>query len=221
MKALTRTACASTAAVIAAGSCGPGIFALEAKYPTEPAGFEPETGLAVFVSEVTDARVFEEESTSASAPVIWDDPQKRPRPQIIGARGDSVRAVSNIYLAEGQDVETIVLHMLKAAFLQAGYDLAESEEDADLVAEAELKTFWVWMTPSGITIRVQSSVQADVTVTGKAGEAKFTVDGYNDSVDASTSPTSYQFSLQEALYGFYENLVARCMGMTITPPEDE
>ncbi len=206
------------AAALSTAACGPGFFAVEARYPTEPMTLEPDSGQTVFVKAVKDSRAFVAESTSLSVPVVWDDPPAKEQPQIIGARGDSVHAISNIYLPDGQDVESIVRHMLKAAFLQAGYDLADSEEDADLVAEADLGALWLWMTPSGMTIHVESIVQADVTVTGKGGTAEFQVDGYNDSPDAGTSPSSYQFALQEALYDFYDNLAARCISMEIAAP---
>lgn len=215
---MTRNAILSIAA-IATAACGPGFFEVEARYPTEPQSLGPVNDQTVFVKGVTDAREFAAESTSIAVPVVWDDPPARDKKQIIGAKGDSTHPITNIYLPAGQDVESIVRHMLKAAFVQAGYDLADTEGGADLVVEADLKAFWVWMTPGGMTIQVQTSVQADVSVRGKAGEAEFEVDGFNDSTDAGNSPASYEFSLQEGLYDFFGNLSTKSLTMKIEPVE--
>ena len=200
------------ALVMLAAGCGPGFLVLEAGYPTEPATLEPDSGMKVFVGEVRDDREFDMQAETLSVPCFWDAPAFKDRPYVVGAKSSSGgKNLQNIYLVDGQTVESIIADMLGVAFRQAGYRIVDEEEKADLVIEASLKELWIWMTPGGMTIRVVSRVQADVTVTGKGGTRELEVGGNHDSPDVTQAPDSYRYALQESLYAFYADLATQAI----------
>jgi hypothetical protein len=197
---------------------------LEAQYPTEPQTLEPDSGIKVFVGEVTDDREFDMQAESLSVPSFWDAPAFKDRPFVVGAKsGSTGKKLQNIYLEDDQTVESIIADMLGVAFRQAGYRIVEEEDDADVVVGASIGELWMWMTPGGMTIRIVSRIQADVTVTGPGGEQVLEVGGNHDSPDVTHSPDSYRFALQESLYAFYADLASQCIGLVIpeAPPEGE
>jgi len=213
----TRACIAACATLLLVAACGSKHYILRADYPTEPMTLEPETGLAVWVAGVEDARTFEKDVEAISVPCIWDDPPAEDVYHIVGARGDSLSNLSNIYLADEQRVDGIVEDLIEVALRQAGYDLAESEDEADLVAEATIEEFWVWMSPGPMTIRVESRVQVTVVLTGEGVEEELEVSGYHDSADVAKSPESFQFALDEALHDLYTHVATAFIQLDVEP----
>jgi hypothetical protein len=202
--------------------CGPGFLVLEAGYPTEPQTLEPDSGIKVFIGEVTDDREFDMEAETLSVPSFWDAPAFKDREYVVGAKSSSGgKNLQNIYLEDGQTVESIVADMLGVAFRQAGYRIVKDEDKADLVVEASLKELWLWMTPGGMTIRIVSRIQADVTVTGEGGTKEMEAGGNHDSPDVTQTPDSYRFALQESLWAFYADLATQAINLEMpeAPPE--
>ena len=201
---------------LAAASCGSGALVIPAKYPTEPQSLEPDSGLTVLVKGAGDARAFEasqEWPESISSPLYFGTrPTDEDLARIVGARYG--KEVTNIHLPESQSVGSIVEDLLDVAFRQAGYRIAEEGDEADLVVEASIQQFWLWMTPGGMTIRIEASIQAQVTVTAKDGTVTFLASGHHDYTDASTSPDSYRFALDEALFDFYTDVSTRCLDLS-------
>lgn len=202
--------------------CGPGFLVLEAGYPTEPQTLEPDSGIKVYVGEVSDDREFDMQAETLSVPSFWDAPAFKDQEYVVGAKSSSGgKNLQNIYLVDDQTVESIIAEMLAVAFRQAGYRIVEEEDKADLVVEASLGELWLWMTPGGMTIRVVSRVQVDVTVTGKGGTRTMEVGGNHDSPDVTQAPDSYRYALQESLWAFYADLATQCIKLEMPEPPAE
>jgi hypothetical protein len=195
--------------------CGPGAFVVEAKYPTEPTSLEPDSGLTFRIGRIEDARSFEEWTDKISQPVYQGtEPTGEQRPRIAGVK-TTREGIEHIVLGQDQTLERIMGHMLGAAFRQAGHRQAKEGEEADLVVDATVERFWLWMTPDAMTIRIECTIQASVTVSWTGGEGAFEAVGYEDSRDVSKSPESYKFTLQEALFGFYADLASKAIQLEV------
>jgi hypothetical protein len=198
-------------------ACGSSTYVLEAKYQTEPKSLEPDNKITVFVKEAADDREFEDGPESLSVSAVWDETPLGDQSRIVGARAG--KEIGNVYLSEDQSVGSIVADLLEVAFRQAGFRLADAEADADLVVTASISRFWVWITPDSMTARIESTIEAAVTVAGEGGEATFDAAGYHDSRDTSRTPESFRFTLNEALYDLYLNMATQCL--ELEPPVGE
>jgi hypothetical protein len=200
-------------------ACGPSTLTIQAKYPTEPKVLEPDNGIKVRIGEITDARTLASEAEKISIPAYWGEEETRKdASHTIGAKTDK-GTLANIHLADSQSIESILADLLSVAFRQAGYRVVDDDE-ADLTIDATIDQFWTWMTPGGMTIRIESSVQATLAISGAAGSAEIEAAGFHDYRDASTSPDSYAFALNEALFDFYTNLATSCLEFELEQPEE-
>ena len=219
------------AAALLSAACGGGggAMTLKPNYPDEPAQRHHKIGKTVFV-KVTDAREFSAQPGPISVPTYAG--QKPPDGELartIGARsGEGGKNFSTITLADPETVKSIVKQLAEISFEFAGFKVVgtaeETEGGPDYVAEVSVPGFWVWMTPGGLTIAVNSNVEAEVSLQPKDGApVTLSARGYHEDVDVGNSIDSYDLALNEALNNFLVDLEKGCLEVadSISPDEDE
>jgi hypothetical protein len=219
------------AAALLAAACGGGggAMTLRPKYPDEPAQRHHKIGKTVLV-RVTDAREFSAQPGPISVPTYaGEKPPDGELARTIGARsGEGGKNFSNIVLADPLTVKSIVKQLAEISFEFAGFTVVGTAEEAeggpDYVAEVSAASFWVWMTPGGLTIAVNSNVEAEISLQPKDGApVALSARGYHEDVDVGNSIDSYNLALNEALNNFLVDLEKACLAYadSLSPDEGE
>lgn len=136
--------------------------------PPAPAGPESAGQRAVFISVVTDGRIFENAPNDPSSPSL-DGGSASTAGAEIKARAVARKrngygmAQGDVVLAEPVTVRQVVKTTLESAFAEAGFRIAEREGSATPV-QVRINQYWLWLQPGVMVATIRSRVSVDVTV---------------------------------------------------------
>jgi hypothetical protein len=142
-------------------------------------------GKKVFIKVVTDNRQFQENPQTQDIPSIGfggsttsSDEAKK---QAIGRKRNGFgKAMGDIFLDNGQTVETVIADALHQAFSSMGYDVIKTEQDVSgetLVVTAAIRNFWTYMTPGMLAITLSCNISTEINgvMAGKQVSENITV----------------------------------------------
>jgi hypothetical protein len=119
-----------------------------------PVIFQEEYRKQVFLRSITDTRVFLESTSNSDVP-SWSSEVTGSEKEGLMKRtvarldplGNGSSKEGNLYLAEGQTVESVIRDALVSAFARAGYEVVDQRDhlrpDA-LVVDVSINKFWGW-----------------------------------------------------------------------------
>lgn len=139
-------------------------------------------GQRVFVDEVVDRRVFENEPSEPSIPSLkgrnatsqGDDIKAR---AVARKRNGYGRALGDILLEGNTTVVDVMRDLLREGFRQAGFHVVDSRSDLGqdgMEVDAQIEKFWAWLTPGFWAVSMESQIETALQVT-EADQAR-TVD---------------------------------------------
>lgn len=166
---------------------------------------------AIFVSNVDDARVFENQPKNASTPSIDGDVTKisqDQRAQMIGRQRNTYgKAMGDIALPEGDSVTKRARALLEEGLRRHGYAIA-SEATAANTATVKINEFWAWFTPGMWAITFEANVACQITITVGGKSTTLTVRGYALNKGQVASDANWQLAYRKAFDDFLNNLEA-------------
>lgn len=141
---------------------------------TVPAAQETQKArnVSVYISSVTDARVFEDRPNSPDIPSLGaggaskatDDIKAR---AIARKRNGFGKALGDILLPEGQTVSSVTRDMVASAFRSAGYTVADSPAGA-VSLDVTINKYWSWVNMGAWALTITAHAETNIkAATGK------------------------------------------------------
>jgi hypothetical protein len=128
----------------------------------------------VVVRSVTDERVFEEAPAQPSTPSLGfggagkasADVKAR---AVARKRNGWGKAMGDVLLENGDNVEGVVRQNFVAALQQAGYQVKNEGEAGTgaVVMDVHIKKLWAWLQPGAWVITLSSEIATDVAISGQ------------------------------------------------------
>jgi uncharacterized lipoprotein YajG len=176
------------------GGCATSRSVLDIPPPAAKA-IQPTAGKEVLITSVSDKRLFEANPSSPDIPSL--DPAEGQSAAIkaraVGRKRNSFgKALGDILLKEGQSVETLAATSIRQAFVEKGYKLIDSKEQATkntVFVEATVDKFWSWMNPGFASIALSTEIATHISINSAEKNTTKTV-----SVKASNH---YQTAMEE------------------------
>ena len=179
-----------------------------------PVDGDPGSGPALALVDIEDARDFRPFAASSPwTPSLRGSEGEADRSHVIGMMRNSFgRPLRNVYLAEGQTVESLVGDALVSGFRRAGYrTLREGDPGyADAIpVTARIERFWVWMRPgfTAVSLEFESHVRLEGEVDPfRAGD---TTCGYIELHTQAAGNRQIRNTVLRGLGDFVDNLTLR------------
>ena len=128
------------------------------------------------IRSVKDERTFEQAPDEPSTPSLGFEGATQATAEAklraIGRKRNTFgQALGDIFLQEGQTVETVVRDSLTQTLAAAGYNVrSEAPPGAQaLVVDVRIKKFWAWMNPGFWAITLSSEIATDIALSGPPG----------------------------------------------------
>jgi len=138
---------------------------------TVPAAGEAQTSrnVTVYISSVTDARVFESRPKSPDIPSLrggsasqaTEDIKAR---AIARKRNGFGKALGDILLPEDQTVSSVMREMVASAFRSAGYKVADSPANA-VSLDVTIDKYWSWINMGAWALTITAHAETDIKAT--------------------------------------------------------
>lgn len=209
--------CLGTVVLIQSG-CAVGRRTVDLSVPAAPDNL-PLAG-SISLAGIEDRRTFENKPSDPSTPSIDGDvatltPEMQS--QMIGRqRGGYGNALGDVALPEGTTIEEKVEEMAANALAQLGYDLVNDASEERMIA-INVTRFWAWLTPGFVAIKVDSVIEAEVTLTSPSGSRTFTVDATAREEAAAATDAVWQRSYEALFTTFIDNLVVALQQAGLEP----
>ena len=132
---------------------------------------ESESGPLVFISEVTDRRVFELKPEYPSTPSLKDGDITNTAitsRAVARKRNGYGAALGDILLPEGRTVDQVVAAAVEEALEQKGYVVTDDAGATDIDLTVDISQFWGWVIPKFATVELKYA--SELTVTGDVVE---------------------------------------------------
>jgi hypothetical protein len=125
----------------------------------------------VVIRSVKDERVFEQAPRQANIPSLGFEgatgATADAKLRAIGRKRNTYgMALGDVFLQDGQTVESVVRENLASALQDAGYNVrnAEAAGASATVIDVHIKQFWAWIHPGFWAITVNTDIVTDVTL---------------------------------------------------------
>lgn len=138
--------------------------------PAQARASSPDRPVAV-IRSVRDERVFEQAPDEPSTPSLGfegaDKATAEAKLRAIGRKRNTFgKALGDVFLQDGQTVESVVRENLAAGLRDAGYEVRDDAgpRTPALVVDARIKQFWAWMNPGFWAVTVNTAIATDLTL---------------------------------------------------------
>ncbi|MCP3941449.1 MAG: hypothetical protein GY710_08210 [Desulfobacteraceae bacterium] len=154
-----------------------GIVNLQIPEPNISTNFN---GKTIFISSVTDNRIFQQNPISPDIPSLGfggadnasNDLKKR---AIARKRNGFGKALGDILLEENQTVESIIKKGLIKSFHELGYEVIDKKENVKtntIIVDISIDKFWSWMNPGFWAITLSSEIETTIILMNPKVETK-------------------------------------------------
>jgi uncharacterized lipoprotein YajG len=163
----------------------------------------------VALTAVTDRRTFENKPSSPSIPSIDGDATKASKDNLktmIGRQRNGYgKAMGDIQLAAGDNVEAQMRRLVGEGFKRRGYAVTDTAADGD-GAQVDVDQFWAWFTPGFVAVSFEANVGCKLTITAKGKTQVLAVAGYGKNTGQVASNANWQLAYTRAFEDFLAKL---------------
>ena len=159
-------------ATIGLGGCATSRSELRLPSPSSPQATTQNTNApTALIRTVKDERTFEQAPKQPSTPSLGFEGAAQATAEAklraIGRKRNTYgMALGDVFLQEGQTVESVIRENLASALRDAGYNVRNdgTGDPAYLVIDVHIKKFWAWMNPGFWAITVNTDIATDLTL---------------------------------------------------------
>ncbi|HET9031986.1 MAG TPA: hypothetical protein VFN25_03675 [Dokdonella sp.] len=138
-----------------------------------PAGTTTTSGTTVFIDQIVDKRVFEDEPSEPSTPSLKgrkgsSESADIKAKAIARKRNTYGRALGDILLDGDQTVVGVMRDLLREGFSGAGYHVVNDRSqlgEGGMNVNVEVEKFWAWFTPGFFSVSMESQIETRLEVT--------------------------------------------------------
>ncbi len=167
---------AALALSVFAAGCATNRSELRLPSPGAAAPAAPGPGAPVAViRRVTDQRQFEQAPSHPATPSLGFEGAARATAEAklraIGRKRNTFgQALGDVFLQDGQTVETVVRDSVAAVLQGAGYQVQDAAAAAApaLAVEVQVRQFWAWVRPGFWAVTLSADIATDLQFTGAA-----------------------------------------------------
>lgn len=160
------------AASIVLGGCATSRSEIRLTSPAAPQSTTPNTNApTAFIRTVKDDRAFEQAPKEPSTPSIGFEGATQATAEAklraIGRKRNTYgMALGDVFLQNGQTVESVVRENLAAALRDSGYNVRNDAGvgTSSLVIDIRIRKFWAWLQPGFWAVTVNADIATDLTL---------------------------------------------------------
>jgi hypothetical protein len=197
----------SVATLLVQSGCVTGRRAFEVPVPTGPASAV--TKGRIFISSVTDNRVFQNKPSDPSVPSIDGDVTTMSAGQkdrMIGRqRGGFGKAFGDIALADNDTVTKKVRALVEEGLRRQGYGISNDPASPATMA-VSVDEFWAWMTPGFFALTFEAKISATINFNDARGTTKVLVKCHGLNHGQVAKDGNWQEAYEPAFEEFVANL---------------
>lgn len=153
------------------GGCATDRSVLSIAVPDAEAPINVDRG-TVYIQSVMDQRRFEENPSTQDIPSLGFGGAANATAEVklraIGRKRNGFgKAIGDMLLPEGQNVEGVIREALEKAFLETGFEVLHDESKIDpktFVIDVEIRQFWAYMTPGFWALTLSSDITTDLDI---------------------------------------------------------
>jgi uncharacterized lipoprotein YajG len=176
--------------------------------PTAPSTGATSKGTVV-INKIADTRRFQNKPTDPSMPSIDGDVNSisaEERKMFIGRQRNGFgKAMGDIALPAGQNVENRSFELLKEGFARRGYAVVAQGDGKDTV-EVGIDEFWAWFSPGFATISFESRITCKLIVRRGDQTQIITVSGHGLNKGQVASDANWALAYTRSFDDFLKNL---------------
>lgn len=165
----------------------------------------------VVIKKISDDRHFENKPAEPSVPSIDGDVttiSAEQRKVFIGRQRNGFgKAMGDIAMPAGQNVEDRTLALLQEGFSRRGYTVATQGDSKDGV-DVSIDEFWAWFTPGFATISFESRITCKLTIRRGDQVQNVTVNGHGLNKGQIASDANWALAYTRGFEDFLKNLDA-------------
>ena len=127
--------------------------------------------LPAYIRSVKDERSFEQAPREASTPSLGFEGAAQAtaaaKARAIGRKRNGFgKALGDVFLQDGQTVDSVVRDNLAVALTESGYEVLANPptEPGALVIDVQVKKFWAWVQPGFWAITVHTEIATDLSL---------------------------------------------------------
>ena len=193
-------------------------------------GYTSSGGQPLVIDGVHDMRTFEVDPDEPSTPSLKKGEEyalsAEGRKQAIARkRGGFGKAMGDILLKPGQNVETITRQLLVNVFNQQGYDVVDADSAPANASHvrADIRQFWAWFTPGMWVADIDARIETSLTVTGPQGQKQLDVIGHGNNPIEFGTMENWQIAYRRAFEDYLKQLgnAVEHAGLTWHPAKSE
>jgi uncharacterized lipoprotein YajG len=171
------------AATLVLGGCATSRSELRLESPTaaQTATQNANAPTAV-IRTVKDERTFEQAPSEPSTPSLGFEgvlqATAEAKLRAIGRKRNTFgKALGDVFLQDGQTVESVIRENLASALREAGYNVRNEStgEPSSLVIDVHIRKFWAWVQPGFWAITVNTDIATDVNLSTTSNATPVTV----------------------------------------------
>jgi hypothetical protein len=199
------------ALVMLSSGCVVGHRSFSLEVPAGPEGPAPTSKGTVAITDITDARHFENHPGDPSTPSVDGDFTKLSAEQLstyIGRQRNTYgHAMGDVGLPPGQSVKTKVAELVTEGLRRRGYSVGPGGQDGSL--SIRIDDFWSWMTPGFVALSFEARMECTITITRNGKETTVNVKGYALNHGQIAKDKNWQEAFDEAFENFLKDLDAK------------
>jgi hypothetical protein len=214
MHARSLLLCWLLAAGVLTSGCVTGRRTFELPMPAVAAASGAAKG-SIALTSVTDRRVFENKPPIASTPSVDGDVNavsKATLKTMIGRQRNAYgKAMGDIQLAAGDDVEAQMRRLVTAGLQRRGYTVTGAASGGNS-ALVEINKFWTWFRPGFWAVSFEADVGCALNLTVDGMTQSLSVQGYGKNTGQVASNANWQLAYARAFEDFLAKLDTALQG---------
>ena len=163
----------------------------------------------IYISTVTDNRVFQNKPSDPSTPSIDGDVTSMSAAQkdrMIGRqRSGFGKAFGDIALAGNDTVTKRVRALTEEGLRRNGYEISGDPAAPTSIA-ISIEEFWAWMTPGFVALTFEAKIATSLTLSGVNGTARMTIRGHGSNHGQIAKNGNWQEAFEPAFNEYLASL---------------
>ena len=212
----------SLAAVFTQTGCVTGRRTFSVPIPTAPVGAV--TKGSIFISSITDDRIFQNKPSDPSIPSIDGDVSSlsaAEKDRMIGRQRNTWgKAWGDIALADNDTVTKRVRALVEEGLRRKGFEISNDPAAPTSIA-VSIDELWAWMTPGFFALSFEAKVSTSLTLKGAHGSAKMVVKGHGLNHGQVVKDGNWQEAFAPAFEQFLANLSSELDKAILQPAENK
>ncbi len=172
---------------------------------------------SIFIAEIVDNRVFEDQPKSPSTPSVDGDlasTSPETLATLIGRmRNGYGKAMGSIATEAGRTIQDEVRELLTAALQGRGYSVVNDASAASATLGVRVDKFWSWFQPGAFTFDVDAEISCNLLYSDAGGQQSFDVSGRGNNTGAGRIGANVALTYERAYSDFLANLDAAMDGV--------